>query len=457
MEGNTLVLPVPPLGHWSILIIEADAPTPAMDWTLTREETNLKPPSAADLGLAAVNVQNGQWKKTCEAENYNTQFQVAELVNDLDASGGAALHATPESAHWYMTTGTYVSPPLPGKYMATFRLRVADNTSDQPVVSLQMVHEGFQPELGAGLLVSKVLEIKGTDFAKPNIYQDFQVPFERGDSGYNGLACVYLGNADVWWDKAELEFLEPWTTADFEKYYEEFAPPADLKRTDNGQLDVLHVRGPWNRLYRVDEALVKVSGAPVKLTDAYTQIVAMQGIKINGFKFDWNSLYQQDLLILNNVETRQLGYGPYKMISKWVKDGGNLVILGGLYTLGQGYNMRTGWPELLPVEMPDMPYEIKKCATPARFGETAPALGLSSSAWAAPTVVIYRHMVRVKPGAEVLLSGTDNEPLLVRGQYGQGSVTAFTGTTLGTAPPGTTPFWKFTAWPTLLAAALKRR
>jgi hypothetical protein len=232
-------------------------------------------------------------------------------------------------------------------------------------------------------------------------------------------------------------------------------PPPGLQHTSNGQLNVLHIRGLWNRMYRVDEALAKLGGPPVHLTDAYTQVLAMQGIKINGIKLNWDNLYQQDLVILNDVETRQMGYGVYKMIGEWVKSGGHLVILGGLFTLGQGYNMRTGWPDLLPVELPHMPYEIKQCSTPARFGQAAAELGLDASAWAAPTVVIYRHLVRAKPGTEVLLAGQNDEPLIVRGKYGNGTVTVFTGTTLGTAPAGTTPFWKSPAWPTILAAVIR--
>jgi hypothetical protein len=41
-----------------------------MDWTLSKEDNNLKPPSAADLGLAAANTDASHWKATFESEYY---------------------------------------------------------------------------------------------------------------------------------------------------------------------------------------------------------------------------------------------------------------------------------------------------------------------------------------------------------------------------------------------------
>jgi uncharacterized membrane protein len=68
---------------------------------------------------------------------------------------------------------------------------------------------------------------------------------------------------------------------------------------------------------------------------------------------------------------------------------------------------------------------------------------------------MYRHMVKAKPGAKVLIAGDKVEPLLVGGKYGKGRVVVFTGTVLGEAPAGKTAFWQSPAWPGVLAAAMK--
>lgn len=46
--------------------------------------------------------------------------------------------------------------------------------------------------------------------------------------------------------------------------------------------------------------------------------------------------------MLANVETRGLGLGQVRMIGEFVQQGGSLVILGGLTTLGQSGNMHRG-------------------------------------------------------------------------------------------------------------------
>lgn len=76
-------------------------------------------------------------------------------------------------------------------------------------------------------------------------------------------------------------------------------------------------------------------------------------------------------------------------------------------------------------------------------------------AWPRPAVVNYRHLVKPKPGATVLLAGSKGEPLLVGGQYGKGRVVVFTGTVLGEPPPGQAGFWESPAWADLLAAAIQ--
>ena len=190
------------------------------------------------------------------------------------------------------------------------------------------------------------------------------------------------------------------------------------------------VRGLWNRLYHVDEALAEVPR--LNLHTAYSSYGGQEGLVIRGLQWDWQPLWQHDVIILNNLEAKGLSYGQMIMLREWVKEGGGLLILGGLVTLGQDNNMTRGWPEFLPVTL-NGPWEIRKCEPPLQVAGQ-------------PGVVLYRHMVQPRPGATPLLQGTGDVPLLVGHSYGKGKVAVFTGTVLGEAPAGRTAFWETKEW-----------
>ena len=147
------------------------------------------------------------------------------------------------------------------------------------------------------------------------------------------------------------------------------------------------------------------------------------------------------MVVLADVETKGLNYGQVLMLSEWVKDGGGLLILGGPLTLGQDDNMKRAWPLMLPVDLKG-PWEIRKCEPPVKL----PTLG--------DATVMYRHMVTPKAGAEVLLQGAGEEPLLVGKGYGKGRVAVFTGTVMGEPPAGSKGFWETEQWKQELGKAI---
>jgi uncharacterized membrane protein len=216
---------------------------------------------------------------------------------------------------------------------------------------------------------------------------------------------------------------------------------------------VVFVRGLWNRVYRLDEAAERLPQG-TKISNAYSGYSQNSDTRLTGFNLDWASIYKQDVMVLANVETRGITLGQVKIIQKWVQDGGSLIVLGGLMTLGQNGNMERGWPELLPVEL-NGPFEVRRAAAPIEFAIPAKALGVDIQKWQSPPQVFFRHIVKAKPDATVLIAGNKGEPLLVGGQYGKGRVVVFTGTVLGEAIAGKTAFWQSPAWPGILAAAIK--
>jgi uncharacterized membrane protein len=230
------------------------------------------------------------------------------------------------------------------------------------------------------------------------------------------------------------------------------APPQGLKLQRDETLDVLVIRGLWNRLYRIDDALSPLGDKTV-VSSAYTTFHQQQDTQLSGFKLDWQPLFTQDVVVLANVETRGLGLGQVRMIGEFVQQGGGLVILGGLTTLGQSGNMQRGWGEFLPVEL-NGPWEIRKCEPAVEFASPAKDSPLADVKWDTPPTVFYRHIVKAKSAATVLLAGDHGEPLLVGTTCGKGRVVVFTGTVLGQPSEGQAAFWNTQAWKAVMSRAV---
>ncbi len=451
-RGNAILMRLPDVAHWSLLILESDAPTPPAVWEASTEEAGLQLPTPEELGLAAGSASSSEWRRVFQMEDFYPNSVVAtQIFKEADAKAGAALYAPAGGRPYYMAVGTYWYPTIPGEYKVTYRLKVAENKIDQPVLSL--VTEDDIPRLpGIPVLNTAKLDLKGTDFKQPGVYQDFSLIVKHPDIGFHAFGGVYTGAGDIWWDQTTVELLRPWTPEELAAYYAPLAAPENLQHNADEKLHVLLVRGVWNRMYHLDEAVARLPEAVA--TTAYTSYGFQPQAQILGFTWDWEHIYGQDVAVLANFQTRGFALGLQRMLQKRVADGGGLVVLGGLYTLGQGRAMQYGWPEMLPVEL-NMPFEIRKCDLPVVLGQPDRALGLGRIAWPRPAVVNYRHLVKPKAGTTVLLAGSKGEPLLVGGQYGRGRVVVFTGTVLGEPPAGQVGFWQSPAWADLLAAAIK--
>ena len=451
--GSEIAIRVPEIKHWSILILEADTPTPAAVYEDRPEDPNVRLLTSEELGIAPVLESDQAWSYRVTASAYGVPAATARIVRDPDAHRGTAVRSIPGGTPYYMATGTYFYPRIPGKYVATFRLKIADNTIGKPVATLVFERNIAKAMPGVKLLNTPAVQVKGTDFTKPNVYQEFKVPFEWSDVGFGGVSVSYTGTGDVWWDDVDLVLVEPWSTERLIEHYAALAPPAGLKLPADGRPHVLLARGAWNRLYRLDDAVARLGGH-VDVRHTYFKYDFQAGGTFMGLDLNWQTIFRYNVLVLANVQTRGMNMGQTRMVEKWVEKGGRLVVLGGMMTLGQGGNMQRGWPQFLPVEL-SLAYEIRRCRAPVRFGKPDRSLGLTPTAWAEPTVVMYRHVVKPRRGATVLLSGTGGEPLLVGRPYGKGRVIVFTGTVLGEPPAGQTAFWRSAAWPDVLAAAMR--
>ncbi|MHB9132882.1 MAG: hypothetical protein ACYDBB_17580 [Armatimonadota bacterium] len=429
------------IDFWKILVVDTTTPPSAAQYYEPPAGAKATGPSAADLQLTAQPTENkSAWRAVVEPESFGGGEATAARLPDADALNGGAVMGKPGNPPGGMSY-TYEYPRIPGRYKATFRLKVDDNTVDQPVFQLSTGRSGGPA--GVGPLLSESKTLKGTDFAQPNTYQNFTVEFDYADWGFMSVCASYVGNAKGWWDCLVLELVRPWTDQELADHYKDFKRPDGLVHTEKPALNILAVRGLYNRLYKIDEAAAWLVGA--KITDTYTSYHQQAGTVLSGYKWDWKPLWEQDVIVLANVETKGLNYGQVLMLAEWVKDGGGLVILGGNLTLGQDENMTRGWPLFLPVTL-NAPWEIRKCTPAVKIAGTDPKK---------PAVVLYRHLVTPKKDANIIMKGTKGEPLLVGGQYGKGRVVVFTGTVLGDAPTGTRAFWETAEWVTGLSGAMQ--
>ncbi len=93
-------------------------------------------------------------------------------VEDKDASNGWTLLGDPKAKNapdGILNAGPYLTFPS-GDYKATFRVKVADNTVDKPVLKLDVAGQE-----GRAILASKVLN--GTDFTNAGKYQEFTLEY----------------------------------------------------------------------------------------------------------------------------------------------------------------------------------------------------------------------------------------------------------------------------------------
>jgi len=462
-SGDGLLLRLPDIPYWAILVVETDQPAPEPRWEGGPAPSAVKTPTAEDLQLAPATqpqADKPSWRQVLEPENWGGGESTADREKDPDALNGGACHGKPGRPAGAMAY-TYAYPRIPGRYNATFRLKVGDNTVDRPVFILHVSHWVSHPIRGVPMLKNPTLTVKASDFKAPNAYQDFTVGFEYPDQGFMGVGCEYVGSTigvhpkqvDGWWDRVTLQLIEPWTRERLEQHYAGFTPPKGLALRRDETLDLLLVRGLWNRHYRLDQAIARLPGQ-VNATAAYTTYHPQHDTQLKGFTLDWEPLFAQDVVVFANVETRGLGLGQVRMIGEWVRQGGTLLILGGLVTLGQNWNMARGWDALLPVRL-SMPWEIRRCDPPVRIAAPKAGAPLAGIAWDRPPLVLYRHTVDPAEGAEILLTGVGGEPLLVAKRHGRGRVIVFAGTVLGEAPDGQTAFWDSPAWPEFLARVIR--
>ena len=163
---------------------------------------------------------------------------------------------------------------------------------------------------------------------------------------------------------------------------------------------------------------------------------------VAGFPKTREELFQYRGLILGSIEAGAFSGDQLRMISEFVdRRGGGLLMLGSQRAFSEGGYAGTAVADVLPVVLDRNNVNPKDSVTrvtvkPTRAGSTtavtqiAPTEAASEEKWGTlPVVTVVNKIDTIKPGATILLAGTDEarreRPMLIFQRYGRGKTFAF--------------------------------
>jgi uncharacterized membrane protein len=163
---------------------------------------------------------------------------------------------------------------------------------------------------------------------------------------------------------------------------------------------------------------------------------------VAGFPKTREELFSYRALIIGSLEAAALTGDQLRMIAEFVdRRGGGLLMLGGPRSFAEGGYAGTAVADVLPVVLDRNTVQPKGTVSrvnvkPTRAGaatavtQLAPTEAASAEKWdSLPVVTTVNRVSAVKPGATVLLTGTDESrgerPMLVYQRYGRGKTFAF--------------------------------
>jgi len=182
--------------HYTYTVIDSSD-----SWATVTKNISIR---ATDLsGNTALNISK---TITLNLQNVGTVYEteslpasVGTIISDTQASSWKARKAVvgTDITGGYIEFGPYSNSEIVGtEYLAKFRLKVAVNTSTGTVVVLSANNTL------TGKSTTK--QLIGTDFTMSNTYQEFSVPFIRGENSFMEYRVQFSGKTDVTDDKVTI-------------------------------------------------------------------------------------------------------------------------------------------------------------------------------------------------------------------------------------------------------------
>lgn len=137
------------------------------------------------------------------------------------------------------------------------------------------------------------------------------------------------------------------------------------------------------------------------------------------------------IIMLGNINARELGETRARNLAKFVEDGGSLILLGGTKAWTAGGLVQTALGKTLPVHSAEVKTLEGEKPFPVKLSEAArghPAFAGDAALWQSiPPVLSVFAGFTLSPGAEALVTAETPQgpqPVVVTQRFGQGKVTA---------------------------------
>jgi hypothetical protein len=200
---------------------------------------------------------------------------------------------------------------------------------------------------------------------------------------------------------------------------------------------VLVVNGFYYRFYRVSEAL-RAADPGARITECTARDLPV----------DVETVWGYDLIVLADMDATTWDAAGRARLAGFVEAGGRLVVLGGPFTLGQGFFAGSHLERVLPATF-RVARDVYALPEPLALAAARGARALRGR----PLVYYYHAVLPRENAAKRLWAGP--VPLWLDAKCGHGSAAVFAGTMLGTpSDEGQTPFWAWDGWPALLGGLM---
>lgn len=172
---------------------------------------------------------------------------------------------------------------------------------------------------------------------------------------------------------------------------------------------------------------------------------------VESFPASYDELFSYNTIVLGDVNYKAIGYVGCEMLCDYVEQGGNLIVTGGPYALGNGEFDGTRFLKMLPVTISgsfDLKWAGPGKSWPLRPTVDAGAL-LAGVSFAENPKVFWQHFVTPKNTARVVLNAGDH-PSLIVGRYGKGKIVVIPLSPTGETAVGEVAWWDWAGWRPLL-------
>lgn len=370
------------------------------------------PPTA--LGKVAVRAKIPAGAKLVRAFHVSPDLVEGHELLESNIEGNAATLSVPTIKMWSIVALEFEATPSQPLYPLT--TPVEDAKKELANVALKKAHD---EKLAAEKAVAGIGVEAAAATAKP--------PHANFEREYN----------------ADLEALAQ---------VKGFVRPANPELRRNGIVDVHHARGVFGWLNPFDIALQLAGGG------SYSQSwVDRVGFRLGpagsmeDFPETYEQLFENDVIVLDNISAADLGAPRRTMIADFVKAGGGLMVMGGWFNLSEGADRNTALAEVLPVRI-IKPGNLARDA--AGFPLQAANGGFFSKVdWSRAGSSFQVDQSPLKESAEVLATA-GGHPAIVRGTYGAGRVIVVLANPHGEPAQGATPYWESPEWPRILASCV---